>query len=57
VCVCVYLQFKFAGRLCVCVRVCPELVTEVCAGEQVIIELRALCRGLLELMSRILRLG
>jgi hypothetical protein len=38
---CVYLRFKFAGRLFVCVRVCLELVIEVCAEELVVIELCA----------------
>jgi hypothetical protein len=35
---CVYLRFKLAGRLFVCVRLCSELVTEVCAEELIIIE-------------------
>jgi hypothetical protein len=50
---CVYLRFKFAGRLFVCDRMCSEVVTDVCAEELVVVELFALCRCLLELMSRI----
>jgi len=51
---CVYLRFKFVGRLLVCVRVWPELVTEVYTAEQVVTELRAVCRCLLVLLYRIL---
>jgi len=40
--ICMYLRFKFARWLFVCVRVCSELETEVCAGKVVFIVICAL---------------